>query len=127
MVDQTKVEAIKTWPQPKIITKARSFHGLASFYRRFVPNFSLIMAPITECMKKGNFEWTKAADDAFEKIKQRLCEAPILALPNFDQLLRLDMVLNHVSRRGKSTRSETFHEVHATNDGKDETRHDIQN
>ncbi|XP_044478615.1 uncharacterized mitochondrial protein AtMg00860-like [Mangifera indica] len=90
MVDQTKVEAIKTWPQPKIITEAKSFHGLASFYKRFVLNFNSIMAPITKCMKKESFEWTKAADDAFEKIKQRLCEAPILALPNFDQLFKVE-------------------------------------
>lgn len=82
-VDESKVEAIVHWPIPKNIQEVRSFHRLVSFYRRFIPNFSTLMTPITDCMRKGNFIWSEAASNAFEEIKRKLTTAPVLVLPDF--------------------------------------------
>jgi len=68
---------------PFSIQQVRHFPGLASFYRRLVRNFSSLMGPVTEVLKGKRFEWTEAAQRAFESIKDRLISAIILALANF--------------------------------------------
>lgn len=88
-MDDSKVDAIRSWPTPKTISEVGSFHGLASFYRRFVSHFSSIMAPLTDCMKGGAFEWSPAAAEAFEVIKLRLTTAPVLVLPDFSATFEL--------------------------------------
>ena len=48
------------------------------------------MVPITECIKEDNFSWPPAASKAFKTMKQRLCEAHVLALPNFEELFEVE-------------------------------------
>ncbi|KAL4375796.1 hypothetical protein GQ457_02G026700 [Hibiscus cannabinus] len=73
------------------ISEVRSFHGLASFYRRFVPNFSSITAPLTGIIKKhSTFSWGKEQEEAFIKIKDCLTRAPVLVLPNFDKTFEIE-------------------------------------
>jgi len=84
--DPDEVKAIKEWPEPKIINEARSFHGLTSFYTRFIRRFSSIMAPVTDYLRKGSFQWTSNAALAFRDMKERMVSAPILRHPNFSKV-----------------------------------------
>jgi hypothetical protein len=95
-VDESKIATIKNWPTPLNVSQVRSFHGLAGFYRRFVKDFSTVVAPLNELTKKGvQFEWGAAQQNAFDELKCRLINAPLLALPDFSKLhvMLVDMVL----------------------------------
>ncbi|GKA63396.1 putative reverse transcriptase domain-containing protein [Tanacetum coccineum] len=77
-----KIESVKDWASPKSATEIRQFLGLAGYYRRFIEGFSKIAKPMTKLtQKKIKFEWSDKAEAAFQLIKQKLCSAPILALP----------------------------------------------
>ncbi|GJX25971.1 putative reverse transcriptase domain-containing protein [Tanacetum coccineum] len=81
-VDPAKIESIKGWESPKTPTKIRQFLGLAGYYRRFIKGFSKIAKPMTKLTQKSvKFNWGKKEETAFQTLKQKLCSAPILALP----------------------------------------------
>nr|XP_043625520.1 uncharacterized mitochondrial protein AtMg00860-like [Erigeron canadensis] len=82
-VDPSKVEAVIKWPQPKSTSDIKSFLGLAGYYRQFIQDFSRIAKPMIELTKKGvKFVWAKAQEKAFQTLRSKLCEAPILSLPD---------------------------------------------
>ncbi|GJU23989.1 putative reverse transcriptase domain-containing protein [Tanacetum coccineum] len=81
-VDLAKIESIKDWTSPKSPTEIRQFLGLAGYYRRFIEGFSKIAKPMTKLtQKKVKFVWGDKQEAAFQLLKQKLCSAPILALP----------------------------------------------
>lgn len=69
-VDDEKVKIVREWPLPKSIAEVSSFNGLASFYPCFVWNFNTIAAPLTNCLKQKQFEWTDEAEQSFNVIKE---------------------------------------------------------
>ncbi|GJY79709.1 putative nucleotidyltransferase, ribonuclease H [Tanacetum coccineum] len=99
-VDESKVAVVQEWPTPTTITEVWSFLGLASFYRRFIPNFSSIMVPLTDCMKGKSFVWTKEAELAFQIVKEKLTTTPILILPDFSKVFELHTDASKVSIGG---------------------------
>ncbi|GJT06728.1 putative reverse transcriptase domain-containing protein [Tanacetum coccineum] len=81
-VDPAKIESVKDWASPKTPTEIHQFLGLAGYYRRFIEGFSKIAKPMTKLtQKKVKFEWGDKQEAAFQLLKQKLCSAPILALP----------------------------------------------
>ncbi|GJW11083.1 putative reverse transcriptase domain-containing protein [Tanacetum coccineum] len=81
-VDPAKIKAIKSWAAPMTPTEVRQFLGLARYYRRFIEGFSLISKPLTKLtLKNKKYEWGKEEEEAFQTLKEKLCSAPIIALP----------------------------------------------
>ncbi|GKE92099.1 putative reverse transcriptase domain-containing protein, partial [Tanacetum coccineum] len=81
-VDPTKIEAVKNWTSPTTPIEIRQFLRLACYNRRFIKDFSKIAKSLTELTQKSKkYNWGKDQESAFQLLKQKLCEAPILALP----------------------------------------------
>nr|GFC85646.1 putative reverse transcriptase domain-containing protein [Tanacetum cinerariifolium] len=117
-VDPAKIESIKDWVSPKSPTEIRQFLGLPGYYRIFIEGFSNIAKPMTKLtQKKIKFEWGDKQEAAFQLLKQKLCSAPILTLPEGSEdfvaycdasikglgavLMQRDKVISHASRQLK--------------------------
>ena len=82
-VDPAKIETVKNWVAPKNPSEIRSFLGLAGYYRRFISNFSKIAVPLTSLTQKDKpYVWGPDQEKSFQTLKQKLCDAPILTLPD---------------------------------------------
>ncbi|PIK45899.1 hypothetical protein BSL78_17238 [Apostichopus japonicus] len=101
--DPSKTEAVKEWPKPTKVKELRSFLGFCSFYRRFVKGFSQIAKPlhtlVSTCIQhqkdgvKFNFScmWSDDHQVAFETLRTRLCEPPVLAFPDYSLPFELEV------------------------------------
>lgn len=88
--EEEKVKAIKELPPPRTVRDVRSFIGMASFYRRYVPNFAELARPLTALTKKNaKFCFGTEAREAFIALKSKLIEAPVLAYPNIEKPYKL--------------------------------------
>ena len=90
-MDPKKTEAVKNRPTPTCVKEVRSFLGTCSYYRRFIYQFSDVAKPLHKLTEKGQtFSWTEECMKAFEMLKQKLTEVPILAHPDFGKEFILD-------------------------------------
>ena len=82
--DPEKIVAIKEYPVPRSVKEVRAFLGLANYHRKFVKDFAKIAGPLHDLTKKGlKFRWHNECQVAFEKLKEALTNAPILAYLDF--------------------------------------------
>eukprot|EP00877_Chromochloris_zofingiensis_P004554 jgi/Chrzof1/1409/Cz10g06220.t1 len=83
-VDVSKVQAILDWPQPTDVHELRSFLGMCSYYRRFVPQFAKVAAPLTDLTRNNRSlqEWDVPQQAAFDTLKHLLTTAPVLKQPD---------------------------------------------
>ncbi|GJW51645.1 reverse transcriptase domain-containing protein [Tanacetum coccineum] len=89
-VDKAKIDVIAKLPHPTTVKGIRSFLGHAGFYRRFIKDFSKISRPMTHLLEKNTpFVFSKECIQAFQNLKKKLTEAPILIAPNWDQPFEL--------------------------------------
>jgi hypothetical protein len=90
-MDPDKVEVIKNWPSPRNVFEVKIFHGLASFYQKFIRNFSGISAAMMDTVKKRHksFHWTTEAEKIFNLLKRKITEQPVLVLPDFQKAFQV--------------------------------------
>jgi transposase InsO family protein len=89
--DPAKIRVILDWPTPTNVKQLRSFLGICSYYRRFVPSFSRIATPLHALTKQNTkFIWTDECYNAFKILKSKLITPPVLALPDFSLPFILD-------------------------------------
>jgi hypothetical protein len=86
-MDPKKVKSIKEWSSPTNIFEVGIFHGLASFYKKFIRNFSEISTPMMETVKKNHkyFHWTEEVERSFKLLKEKITGQPILVLADFSK------------------------------------------
>ena len=91
-MEEEKVKGILEWLTPKCIKDMQKFLGLANYYHQFIEGFAFIARPLYDMVKKDKkWEWTEKQDKAFEELKKRFTEKPMLAAPDLDKKIRMEV------------------------------------
>ncbi|GEM09729.1 retrotransposon polyprotein [Rhodotorula toruloides] len=83
-IDDNKIVAVKTWPAPTTVKELQVWLGFTGYFRKFIPNYGAITRPLTRLLGKDTpWQWTKECQEAFEKLKDLLLNAPVLGQPDY--------------------------------------------
>jgi hypothetical protein len=89
-MDPVKIVGIMEWPEPKNLKQTQAFLGFVNFYRRFVRGYSEIAKPLTKLTGKMGWSWGAEPKEAFQKLKNRIAEDVVLALPTDEGKFQLE-------------------------------------
>ena len=91
-MEEGKVKGVLEWPTPKCVKDVQKFLELANYYRRFIKGFASIARPLYDMVKKDKkWEWTGKQEKAFEELKRRFTEKLVLAAPDLDKKMRMEV------------------------------------
>jgi len=91
-MEREKVKGVLEWLTPKCVKDIQKFLGLANYYRRFIEGFATVARPLHDLVKKNKkWEWTEREEKAFKELKERFIKEPVLAAPNIDKKMRMEV------------------------------------
>jgi len=91
-MEEEKVKGVWEWPMPKSVKDIQKFLGLANYYRRFIEGFAMVAQPLHDLVKKDKkWNWTEKEERAFRELKERFTKEPVLAAPDIDKKMRIEV------------------------------------
>ena len=91
-MEKEKVKGVLEWPMPKCIKDIQKFLGLVNYYRWFIEGFAAVARPLHNLVKKDKkWEWTEKEETAFQELKERFTKEPVLAAPDIDKKMRMEV------------------------------------
>ena len=91
-MEKEKVKEVLEWPTLKCVKDVQKFLGLANYYHRFIEGFAMVARPLHDTVKKDKkWKWTEKQEKAFRELKKRFTEEPILAAPDLDKKMKMEV------------------------------------
>ena len=100
-IEKEKMRGVLEWLTPKCVKDIQKFLGLANYYHQFIQGFASIARPLHDMVKKDRkWEWIEKQERAFEKLKKRFTQKPVLAVPDLDKKMRMEVDMSDYATRG---------------------------
>jgi len=100
-IEKEKVKGVLEWPTPKCVKDVQKFLGLANYYRRFIEGFATVARPLHDLVKKDKkWEWMEKEEKAFKELKERFTKEPVLAAPDIDKKMRMEVDVSDYATEG---------------------------
>ena len=91
-MEKKKVRGVLEWPMLKCVKDIQKFLGLANYYCQFIEGFATVVRPLHDMVKKDKkWEWTEKQEKAFKELKERFTKEPVLAAPDIDKKMRIEV------------------------------------